>query len=87
MVGLGSVTIKDNLWQEGMIAYIEEIAVVEDLQGQGIGTQLLERLVLSAREAGCRRVELDSAVHRKKAHQFYEHHGFENRAYLFSKVL
>jgi GNAT superfamily N-acetyltransferase len=87
VIGLGSVTIKDNLWQEGRIAYIEEIVVHEDLQGKSIGTQLLERLILSAKEAGCRRVELDSAFHRKQAHLFYERHGFENRAYLFSKVL
>jgi GNAT superfamily N-acetyltransferase len=86
-IGLGSVTIKDNLWQEGTIAYIEEIAVLESLQGKGIGTELLERLILSAKDAGCRRVELDSAFQRKKAHRFYERHGFENRAYLFSKVL
>ncbi len=87
VVGLGSITIKDNLWQEGNIGYIEEIVVDEELRGNGIGTQLLEQLVLSAREAGCRRVELDSAFRRKQAHQFYERHGFENRAFLFSKVL
>jgi ribosomal protein S18 acetylase RimI-like enzyme len=87
VVGLGSLTVKDNLWQEGKIAYIEEIVVHEDLRGKGIGTQLLEQLVRSAKEAGCRRVELDSAFHRKEAHGFYERHGFENRAFLFSKVL
>jgi hypothetical protein len=27
----------------------------------------------------CNRVELDSAIHRKQAHQFYQKHGFENR--------
>ncbi len=86
-VGLGSVTIKDNLWQEGTIAHIEEIVVRDDLRGKGIGSQLLERLILVAKEAGCCRVELDSAFHRKDAHRFYEHHGFENRAYLFSKAL
>jgi GNAT superfamily N-acetyltransferase len=87
VVGLGSVTIKDNLWQEGTIAYVEEIVVHEDLQGKGIGTRLLERLISSAKENGCRRVELDSAFHRKQAHQFYEQHGFENRAFLFSRAL
>lgn len=87
VVGLGSVSFKDSLWQEGMIAHIEEIVVREAMRGQGIGTALLEHIIAAARERGCRRVELDSAFHRKEAHQFYERHGFENRAYLFSKTL
>lgn len=87
VVGLGSLTVKDNLWQEGKIAFVEELVVREDMRGKGIDTQLLNRLVLSAREAGCRRVELDSALHRKEAHKFYEQHGFESRALLFSKPL
>ena len=87
VVGLASVSIKDNLWQEGRIAYVEEMVVHEDLRGKGIGTQLLKQLILSAEENGCHRVELDSAFDRKRAHKFYERHGFENRAFLFSKVL
>jgi glucosamine-phosphate N-acetyltransferase len=39
------------------------------------------------RRQASRRVELDSAFHRKQAHRFYEQLGFENRAYLFSKAL
>lgn len=87
VVGLGSATFKDSLWQEGRIAHIEEIVVHEDLRGKGIGTQLLHQLICLARDAGCRRVELDSAFHRTEAHRFYERHGFENRAYLFSRLL
>jgi GNAT superfamily N-acetyltransferase len=87
LVAFGSLTIKNNLWQEGYLGHVDELVVDSGYRGRGIGSQLLGRLTALAQERGCRRVELDSAFHRKKAHQFYERHGFENRAFLFSKVL
>lgn len=87
VIGLASLSTKDNLWQEGVIGYIEEFVVDEKHRGQGIGTRLFEHLIAEAREKGCRRIELDSAFHRKEAHGFYERFGFESRAFLFSKEL
>ena len=83
IVGFGSLTLKNNLWQQGYLAHIDELVVDSDYRGRGIGTQLLNQLVRLARDRGCRRVELDSAFHREQAHQFYQQHGFENRAFLF----
>lgn len=87
MVGFCSLVLKNNLWQEGNLGHIDELVVDGKHRGHGVGTQLLEYIVQVAKERGCRRVELDTAFHRKQAHQFYEQRGFENRAYLFSKVL
>jgi ribosomal protein S18 acetylase RimI-like enzyme len=86
-VGLGSVSFKDNLWQEGEIAYVEELVVHENCRGKGAGSMLLEHLISLAMDRGCRRIELDTAFHREAAHRFYEKHGLEKRAYLFSRVL
>jgi GNAT superfamily N-acetyltransferase len=69
------------------IGYIEEFVVDEKHRGQGIGIRLFEHLVAEAREKGCRRIELDSAFHRKEAHGFYGRFGFKSRAFLFSKEL
>ena len=87
VVGFASLTIKNNLWQAGTIGHIDELVVHEGHRGHGLGTQLLNEIVAQARQQGCARVELDSAFHRTKAHQFYERHGFENRGYLFTKPL
>ncbi len=87
VVGMGSLTINNNLWQEGYLGYVEELVVDERCRGRGIGTQLLEHLIGVARNQGCRRVELDAAFNRQEAHRFYEHLGFQNRAYLYSKPL
>jgi glucosamine-phosphate N-acetyltransferase len=87
VVGFGSLTIKNSLWQEGTVGHIDELIVRHEYRGRGIGTQLLSCLEALAKERKCRRVELDSAHHRKEAHRFYEQRGFHNRAFLFSKVL
>jgi GNAT superfamily N-acetyltransferase len=87
VVGFALLTIKNNLWQAANLGHIDELIVDEKYRGSGLGTVLLNEIVAQARQRGCARVELDSAFHRKKAHQFYERHGFENRGYLFSKPL
>jgi GNAT superfamily N-acetyltransferase len=87
VVALGSMSFKDNLWQEGVIAYVEELVVHKDWRGQGIGSRILEHLTELALEKGCSRIELDSAFHRVEAHKLYERHGLEKRAFLFSRVL
>jgi GNAT superfamily N-acetyltransferase len=87
VVGFGSLTIKNNLWQQGYLAQVDELVVDLNHRRQGIGAQLLQRLAGLALERGCPRVELDSAFHREEAHRFYEEQGFQKRAYLFSKSL
>lgn len=87
VVGFCSLSLKDNLWEGGCLAHIDELIVDVQYQGHGIGTSLLARISHEAARSNCSRIELDSAFHRKAAHKFYEIHGFRNRAYLFSKVL
>jgi len=87
VVGFGSLTIKNNLWQEGYICHVDELVVDSNFRHHGIGTGILRHLITIAKEKNCRRIELDSAFHRKDAHKFYENLGFENRAFLFSKIL
>jgi len=87
VVGFGSLSIKSNLWSEALVGYVDEMVVDEAHRGRGIGKQILDCLILWARERGCNRIELDSAFHRKDAHAFYERQGFQSRAYLYSKLL
>ena len=87
VIGFGSLTVNNNLWQEGYLGHVDELVVDGDFRGRGVGAQLLEHLIVIAKQRGCRRIELDSGFHRPNAHRFYERHGFENRGYLFSKVL
>ena len=87
VVGFCSLNIRESLWQQGLLAHIDEIVVDQQYRGQGIGAKLLEKAAVYAKKKGCARIELDSALHRKAAHRFYEKREYDRRAYIFSKVL
>jgi GNAT superfamily N-acetyltransferase len=87
VIGFAAMTIMNNFWQEGYIAFVYAMIVEETFRGLGIGTLLIEKVCEIARSLQCKRLELDSAFHRERAHMFYEGLGFEKRAYLFSKNL
>ena len=87
VVGFCSLSIRNSLWQQGFIAHIDEIIVESAYRGHGIGTQMILKAMKIAKQKGCTRLELDSAFHRGKAHNFYKKIGFENRAFLFSMPL
>lgn len=85
IVGFCSFAIRNSLWQESHMGHICELIVGKPFRGQKIGTELIKKAGSVAKKRGCKKIELDSAFHRKEAHSFYEKLGFENRAYLFSK--
>ena len=87
VIGFGSLSLKEDLWPEGRVAYLDELVVDSEYRSKGVGSQLLERLVFTAQQKGCYRIELTSAFYRKDSHRFYERHGFASRAYVFSRVL
>lgn len=87
IIGFCSLSIKNSLWQTGSLGHIDELVVDEKQRGKGFGRALIRAVTDIARKNGCKRIELDSAFHRQKAHDFYESLGFENRAYKFSKKL
>ncbi len=75
------------MWQAGNLGHIDELVVDSFYRGSGIGKKLLTSLINKAQKLKCKRIELDTAFHRKKAHQFYENMNFENRAFLFSRII
>ncbi|MCG7853384.1 MAG: GNAT family N-acetyltransferase, partial [Methanosarcinaceae archaeon] len=87
IIGFISLSIKNSLWQEGNIGHVDELVVDLNYRKKGAGSLLLVAITNLAKENECKRLELDSAFHRKDAHKFYQNKGFENRAFLFSKLL
>ncbi len=54
------------------------LAVLSAYQGKGIGSKLLQAVERLAIDKGLSFIRLNSAEHRKLAHRFYEHLGYES---------
>jgi ribosomal protein S18 acetylase RimI-like enzyme len=87
IIGFCAYAIVNNLWQAGYISYMYAMVVDENYRGKGYGSMLIKESIKDSRNKGMKRLELDSAFHREKAHEFYVKLGFEKRAFLFSYPL
>jgi ribosomal protein S18 acetylase RimI-like enzyme len=77
--GLALFRFRPALWSEGLEAYLQELYVVPDLRGQGIGRALLEQTLEFARAAGADGIDLNTGETDAAARALYESMGFTNR--------
>jgi ribosomal protein S18 acetylase RimI-like enzyme len=87
LTGYCSLSIKNSLWMSANLGNVDELVVDGEYRNQGIGKMLMTEIEKIAKTHDCKRLELDSAFHRTKAHEFYGKLGFEKRAYLFTKEI
>ena len=66
---------------------IDQISVRPAAQGQGVGTALITRAEILARELGVERIQLDSWDFNLAAHAFFERSGFQKFNFRFWKSL
>jgi len=68
------------------VQYIAHLGVDPAHQGQGIGTQLIERFLEEGRQRGKKVAELDVSVENPDAERLYEHLGFSVSEVLESNL-
>jgi GNAT superfamily N-acetyltransferase len=84
IVGTYSLVIMDKLGKRGTPAgVVEDVAVLPDRQGQGIGKAMMEHARAECRRAGCYKMALSSNLRRAGAHRFYDSLGFERHGFSF----
>ena len=66
---------------------IHGLAVAPELRGKGIGSQLIKHVEQYAASRGVSCLALNTGFKRKRAHKFYERHGFEAGSYHYNKML
>jgi GNAT superfamily N-acetyltransferase len=82
--GTFALAIMDNLAHMGAASgLIEDVVVRKDLQGRGIGKQMMAYAAEYCRKRGCYKVVLSSNLKRENAHRFYESLGFDKHGYSF----
>lgn len=88
VIGTVTLVVVPNLTHNAQPwAQVENMVVDESDRGSGAGRQLLEACLALARDAGCYKVQLQSANQRAGAHRFYARLGFEDSSAGFRRYL
>ena len=77
--GLALLRFRPSLWKESLDAYLEELYVVPERRGRGIGRALMEAAIELARERGAGDMHLGTSEDDVAARALYESLGFSNR--------
>jgi len=71
----------------GRKLYVDDLVTLSTERSRGVGSALIAELVSRARAAGCRALDLDSALHRTDAHRFYIREGLPIVSFHFARAL
>jgi GNAT superfamily N-acetyltransferase len=77
--GFASLRFRPSLYTGALDAYLEELYVVPERRGQGLGRALLEASMQHAREHGAAHIDLGTSEADVAARALYERAGFTNR--------
>lgn len=93
-VGVALVTLRPNVWYDGPVALLDELYVVPEHRGHGIGSAIIAELLATARQRRVGLIEINVDEADVDAQRFYERHGFSGfepttseRAFHFSREL
>src|SRR3954469_1558892 len=87
VVGLVTAHIFPSIHDNGPVAWLTTLVVLEDSRGAGIGSALVEYVEKWAAQNGAKRLSLTSGLQRRATHDFYERRDYENTGLRFSKKL
>jgi ribosomal protein S18 acetylase RimI-like enzyme len=76
--GFAQLRFRPWVYSAGLHSYLEELYVVPDLRGNGIGRALLEAAMDTARGEGAEQMELGTSETDTAARKLYESAGFVN---------
>jgi GNAT superfamily N-acetyltransferase len=76
--GFAQVSFRPSVWADEPVGYLEELYVVPDLRGRGIGRSIMNAVLALAHERGAPGMEVVTGEDDTAARALYESVGFEN---------
>lgn len=76
--GFALVTLRPAIWFDGPVGTLDELYVVPDRRGGGIGTAMITEARALLRARGCPELHINVDEVDADARRFYERHGFVN---------
>jgi GNAT superfamily N-acetyltransferase len=76
-VAIALVTLRTNVWYHGSVALLDEMYVVSEHRGTGIGSRVIQLVLDTCRNRGVALVEINVDEEDTDAMRFYERHGFD----------
>jgi GNAT superfamily N-acetyltransferase len=76
-LGMAAISLAWTLEYGGRTAWLDELYVLPEYRSAGIGSALIERTLLEARNIGCLAVDLEVDQDHTRAEDLYQRFGFE----------
>lgn len=77
VVGIACVPLTWTLEHGGSSAWLDELYVLPEFRGLGIGSALIERVVVLCCRLGCKALDLEVELDHSRAEHLYRRYGFE----------
>lgn len=82
-IGRAYLYIMHNDLHQEPFGLLEDVFIDEDSRGQGIGTQLVNKIIEKAKENGCYKLIATSRHSRNRVHELYKRLNFEDYGFEF----
>ena len=93
-IAVALVTLRPNVWYDGLVALLDELFVAPSVRGRGIGSLIVQRLLEIAPARDVQLIEINVDEGDADAQRFYERHGFaatdpasDERAFYYAREL
>ena len=82
-VGRAYIYLMHNDLHDRPFALVEDVYVDESYRGKGIGSELVRKVIETAKESNCYKLIATSRISRPKVHELYQRLGFSQHGFEF----